>query len=98
MDLPVALLTVATFFALAIERVVENFIAPVVPKERSVLLRYVALALGLLSAFAFNLDLTEPILDLAGLTPLVGWAGRIVTGVILAGGSNLISDWWPKAK
>lgn len=95
MEIPAALLTAALFLATAIERTIENLVAPVVPDKYSVALRYAALALGLGAAFTFGVDLVTPGLEAAGITPAVPWAGKALTGVALGGGANLLHDWWP---
>lgn len=95
MEIAAPLLAVALFLAMAIERTVENLVAPVVPDSYSEWLRYAALGLGLGAAFAFGVDLVTPGLEAAGIAPAVPWAGKVLTGVALGGGSNLVHDWWP---
>lgn len=95
MEIAAPLLAVALFLAVAIERTIENLVAPVVPDEYAVSLRYAALVLGLVAAFGFGVDLITPGLESAGIVPAVPWAGKALTGIALGGGSNLVHDWWP---
>lgn len=93
----VAVLGAALFVALVLERLVELLVNPALPESLAPLKPYIAAVLGLLFAFGFNIDLVVPTLAEFDVTPAVGWAGRLVTGLVLGGGSNLIHDLWPGA-
>lgn len=83
------------FMALALERLVELFIKPAVPAQYKVIVPYAALVLGVLAAFGFNIDLITPTLEGFGIEPAVSWAGLLVSGLLIGGGSNLLHDLWP---
>lgn len=51
-------------------------------------LRYVALAVGVLVAFGFKLDITQ----LLGLSAVAHWIGYVATGLIIGRGSNFVND------
>lgn len=58
------------------------------PTARDLLLRYLAAAVGIALAFAYQVDL----LTLFGLQPPAPWLGYLVTGVVLGRGSNFVHD------
>ncbi|MFW6184032.1 MAG: hypothetical protein ACOC8X_09565 [Chloroflexota bacterium] len=99
-----ALATIAGVFAfgglvaLAIERLVEKFATwPLKqlgwPKE---IKAYVALLLGGLFSFGFNIDLFGPLAVAVGLSPLIPWAGKLLTALAVGGGSHFLHDIWPE--
>lgn len=91
----VAVLGAGIFIALVIERLVELLVKPALPEQAQPAVPYVAAGLGLLAAFGFSIDLITPTLAQFGITPSVSWAGKVVTGLLVGGGSNLLHDLWP---
>lgn len=53
--------------------------------------KYVALAMGIALAVAYDLDLVETII---GIEPAVPYLGQVITGTIIGRGSNYLSDLW----
>lgn len=95
MDTAVSVLGAALFMALVLERLIELLVKPSLPENLAPAVPYIAAVLGLLVAFGFAIDLITPTLEQFGVTPAVSWAGKVITGLILGGGSNLIHDLWP---
>lgn len=58
------------------------------PDLGALLLRYVAAAVGIGLALAYQVDL----LALAGLSSGWPWVGQIITGILIGRGSNYIND------
>lgn len=56
-------------------------------------LRYLALALGIIVAVAYKVDLMA---DVFGLTSGIPYFGSIVSGVIIGRGSNYVNDFITK--
>ena len=102
-----ASVAIAAFVALVIERLLEVFGSPIYSaiekfltgevSENQPYMVYVGLVLGLLLAYAFSIDAITPTLESLGQTfpANAGWAGWVVTGLVMGGGSNLIHDLWP---
>jgi hypothetical protein len=84
--------TGAIFLAVVLERLVELLVKPKFPQGVAWLIPYIAVVAGLLVAFGFNLDVIEPTLAELGIVPAVSWAGTLLTGLIIGGGSNLVHD------
>ena len=91
----IAVFGAGVFIALVIERLVELLIKPVLPESAKVAVPYIAGVLGLLAAFGFSIDLITPTLAQFDIVPSVSWAGKVVTGLLVGGGSNLLHDLWP---
>lgn len=51
-------------------------------------MRYIALTLGVVTAWAYNLDLLA-VLGLVSVNPLIGY---VTTGLIIGRGSNYVND------
>lgn len=86
----------AAMLALIIERLTEKFVRPLLERwGQEWLLAYVALLLGLLFSLAFGIDLLTPLAVAVGLSPFVPWAGYLLTGLMVGGGSNFLHDVWP---
>ena len=98
-------LGLAFFLALVVERVIEFVVRPLIEAaakaagwdvERvSVALPYVSALLGAAVAWGFGLDLFAELAAAAGLAPAV-WFTRALTAIVVAGGSNLLHDLWPR--
>lgn len=104
---------VAGVFALAValslvnERVMEFVIRPFVeaflrsagrPLELTGrILPYLAAVSGALISLGFKMDLFAPLAAAVGLEPEV-WVTRVLTAVVVAGGSNFLHDTWPGGK
>jgi len=91
----VEVLGAGVFMALALERVVELLLKPRLPERFTGVIPYVASGLGLLAAFGFAIALVPPTLAQFSVTPAVPWAGTLLTGLLLGGGSNFLHDIWP---
>lgn len=89
----VELLAAATFLATANERLVGYFdpIWKKVPIEN--FKRYVSFLFGAFLSYLFQIDLVSQLIP---TTPIVPWAGTLLTALVVGGGSNLIHDLWPK--
>lgn len=74
--------------AIVIEAIVEVFKNLVVKELPTALKRAIAIALGLLFAYNFNLDLLT-IFNLVGRTSFIGVAA---TGLLIGGGSSALYD------
>ena len=83
------------FMALVLERLVELLVKPPLPEAWKPIIPYISAVVGVAAAFAFSIDLVGPTLELFGVTPAVPWAGRLLTGLAIGGGSNLLHDLWP---
>lgn len=57
--------------------------------------KYIAVALGLIVSFGFNVDL---LVDWFGLSSSVPYLGTALTGVLLGRGSNFIHDLWKRLR
>jgi len=100
MDFQQALLATAQVFALAAffafinERIVEHYLKPFSEKIGDYA-QYVAGVTGLLLAIGFNIDFLSLLtVNVLGIDP-IPYAGVIVSGLMIGGGSNLIHDIWP---
>lgn len=97
-------LSLALFLALVNERVNEFVIRPLVEgilraAGRSVelvskIMPYVAAVTGGFISWGFGLDLFAPLATAVGLEPAV-WVTKLLTALVVAGGSNLLHDIWP---
>ena len=94
-----ATVAICIILAYCIEGIVEYFVAWLVgllkwPKE---ILMYVSLALGLVVAFGFGLNIITALAEQVGYT-LNGWwwLGTALTGILLARGSNWLHDLWSR--
>lgn len=86
----------AVFLALINERIIELLLKPVLEKiDRMIFVPYVAMLTGLVISVVFQVDLITPLAEAVGLQPLTPWAGYIVTGLLVGGGSNFLHDLWP---
>ncbi len=100
-------LSLAVFLALTVERVVEFVLRPLIenlmkaagkdPAKASLFLPYVAAVMGGLVSWGFGLDLFAPLAAGVGLEP-AAWATRLLTALVVAGGSNLLHDLWPSGQ
>ena len=82
--------------AFVVERLVEHFVKPLLDMQGwHVATPYVALALGLAFSLLFRIDLFTPLAVAVGLQPLTPWAGLTLSGLVVGGGSNFLSDIWP---
>jgi protein-S-isoprenylcysteine O-methyltransferase Ste14 len=95
MDTIVSAVAAALFLAFVLERLIEHFVKPVLPEKFAWAVPYLALVVGILFAFAFGVDAVTPTLEQFGTKPIMAWAGVLLTGMIIGGGSNLIHDIWP---
>lgn len=98
---PLAALSLLIALSVVLNRVVEYAVGKPLDKISEKfekvkpfrwLIMYVALALGIYAALTYDLDLLS--IEVFGLPPSL--LGKILTGVILSGGANLINDIWPK--
>lgn len=94
---PLASLALLIALATVLNRVIEYALGTPFDKFEKLkpfrwLLMYASLALGVAAALIYNLDLLAS--EAFGFTPSL--FGRILTGVIISGGANLINDIWPK--
>lgn len=87
--------TGAIFLAVVLERLMQFLVKPKFPENFAWFIPYIAVIAGLFVAFAFNIDVIEPTMAELGLEPAVSWAGMLLTGLIIGGGSNLVHDLWP---
>lgn len=97
-------LTLATFLAGVVERVIEKAIKPMLERifgafggdaeKISAFIPLVAFVAGFLLSYGFGLDLFKPLAEVVGLEPAV-WLTQGLTAVVVGGGSNLIHDLWP---
>lgn len=72
------------FFAVLIERLIEYFVKPRIDGKYII---YVALGLGLVVSFGYQLDLIAAM----GIAK-AGFIGYALSGLVLAGGSNFLND------
>ena len=89
-------LTVAIFLTVITNRVIEAVVQPLKKRFPAVdfwWLVYVAWIVGGLLAWLANINLLTALVP--GLDPL---AGRVLTAVVVGGGSNLLADILPSAK
>lgn len=86
-------LIAALFLAGANERLVGYFdpLWKKIPVEN--LKQYISFVTGAGISFLFQIDLVSQMIP---STPLVPWAGILLTALIVGGGSNLIHDLWPQ--
>jgi len=85
-------------FALILERIIEVVIDPLVPPQYKKWIVIPALALGILGAFAFGLDVIGPLMASLGQEEMLPWVGKLFTGLAIGGGSNLVHDLWPGSR
>ena len=97
-----SVLAMAFFLALVVERVMQFVIRPLLEaalgKENETIgkiLPYVAAVVGGLISYGFGLDLFAGMATAAGLEPAV-WLTKLLTALVVAGGSNLLHDLWPQ--
>ncbi len=103
-------LTVASFLAVLVERLVEHYFGPLAEAlygaiikqlgrpglvETSKVLPYVSGALGLALCLFFKVDLVGLALTALGWETPNTWAGEALTGLLVGGGANLVNDIWP---
>ena len=98
LDISVAVIAVGLFLALVLERLFELYVKPPIPERFKWVVPYLAGLAGLGLAFVFSIDLMTPVLEAAGITPAADWLGRVLTGLAIGGGSNLVHELWPTAK
>lgn len=90
------ILAFASLLALTNERIIEHGVKPLMVRLRiDAYVGQVAMATGTGIAFLFWVDLYAPLARAIGMTPLVPWAGVLLTGLVIGGGSNLLNDLWP---
>lgn len=76
------------FMAFFVEGLV-NFVKQIVDADKSMKYTYIlAIVLGVLTCCIFNLD----ILSLMGISASIPYAGNIISGFIIARGSNYLND------
>lgn len=83
-----------TVAAVVVERIVEFFVKPRLPEKYKGWTVYVAIALGLLLSINYNLDAMVPLGFSAGIT----WLGKILTGVVIGGGTAFVHDLFAQAE
>lgn len=83
-----------TMAAVIVERVVEFFVKPRLPEKYKGLTVYVAIVLGLLLALNYGLDAMVPL----GFSASVTWLGKLLTGVIIGGGTTFVHDLFAQAE
>lgn len=102
-------LTVASFLAVLVERLVEHYLGPLAEALYGVIakaaghpavvtskaLPYVSGALGLALCMFFKVDLVGLALTALGWETPNTWAGEALTGLLVGGGANLVNDVWP---
>ena len=83
------MMTIATvlFFATLTERLTRYFV-DALPPTRAIVPRLVAMAIGVALAFGFNADAFAAL----GYTAAYPWLALVLSGVLYAGGANLIND------
>jgi hypothetical protein len=96
-----AALGAAIFFAFFIERGIEKFVSD--PKIRNqAWLVLLAIALGILVAVGFNIDLVTIFLNTinggSGFATVVPYLGHVITGVAIGFGSTFIHDVFDSGK
>lgn len=74
------------FLAVLVEGLVEYLFAN---GKLEAYLHYIALALGIVLAVAYKVDILS---DLFGLTTTIPFVGSVVSGVIIGRGSNYVND------
>jgi hypothetical protein len=81
------MIMVITITAILVERIVEYISQPFpsIPKYGKLVL---SLVLGILFAVFLQLD----VFVLLGVEPVSPYAGQVLTGLVFAGGSNLVND------
>jgi hypothetical protein len=94
-------LSLAFFLALVVERLIQFVIRPLLEaalgKENETVgrvLPYLAALMGGLVSYGFGLDLFADMAAAAGLEP-AAWLTKLLTALVVAGGSNLLHDLWP---
>lgn len=97
-------LTMAFFLALVVERTIEFVIRPLLENavkafgwdvaKVGLVVPYIAAICGGLLSYGFGLDLFAGMAADAGLEP-AAWLTRLLTAVVVSGGSNLLHDIWP---
>lgn len=98
-------LSVAFFLALVVERVMQFVIRPLLEaamkaagqdvEKVGLVLPYIAAVMGGLVSYGFGLDLFAEMATAAGLEP-AAWLTKLLTALVVAGGSNLLHDLWPQ--
>lgn len=88
----------ASFLSLVTERIVEQFVAPLVDRYPNIkwILPYIALLMGSLVTAAFGVDLFTPLAESLGLVPVSKSVGLVLSGLVVGGGSSFLHDLWPK--
>lgn len=96
-------LSLALFLVMVNERVTEFVLRPIVAALLKAVgkseflgdvLPYVSAALGAAISWGFGLDLFAPLAAAVGLEP-AAWVTKLLTALVVAGGSNLLHDLWP---
>lgn len=95
MDTLLQVFEAALFLALILERITELFIVPFVPDQFKPYVPFGTLVLGLGFSLVFAVDIVTPVLESLGTVNSASWAGTVLTGVLIGGGSNLLHDIWP---
>lgn len=88
---PLALITALVFFASLVEGTIEFFVAQFI---KGPVLRYISLALGVVVAIVYRLDIVAVLnqvldLNILAFSPIVNYA---VTGIIIGRGANYLND------
>lgn len=96
LGLVVPVLAFAVLLATVNERLVEQFIKPLLEKiGGGDFTGQVALVTGAAISVLFGVDLFSPVAVAIGVPLTVPWAGLALTAVLVGGGSNFIHDVWP---
>lgn len=90
------ILAFASLLALTNERIIEHGIKPLLVRLKiDSYTGQISMLTGTGIAFLFWVDLYAPLARAIGMTPIVNWAGVLLTGLVIGGGSNLLNDLWP---
>ena len=89
-------LAFASLLALVNERLVEKFVSPLLVEIRlKWVIPYIALLSGVLISLGFGIDFFTPLTEAMTRAPVVSWAGPVISGFIIGGGSSFLHDIWP---
>lgn len=93
------LVFLAFFIWSNVEGSIEYFVKPALywseatkEERRGYILRWIALFLGIVTAFLLGLDLLTMLVLAAGATPVSPAVGIVMTGIFMARGSNWLHD------
>jgi len=94
---------VAGVFSLAVllatvnERLIEKLAKPVITRFTAAVeyVGLVAIVTGAAISIGFGVDLFSPLATAVGVQMTAPWAGIVLTGIVVGGGSNFIHDIWP---